>query len=101
MKTIQGKPLTIALEITRDGLWIKPPRYIFHSSVSHFDFTEDEHRVTRLKQTLTRTIEVLKKTGVWKHILNKDFFKVNDLNKNMTKAQTEKVQTEYLSLRKS
>ena len=77
-KKVSGRPVTIHLEVTRSGLWINPPKYTFTSTISHFDFIEQELRWTRRKDIITNVVAALMKAEVWPFIENKKFFSVNE-----------------------
>jgi len=77
-KKVSGRPVTIHLEVKEDGLWINPPKYTFTSTVSHFDFLEQETRWTRRKDIILRIVDSLMRAEVWPFIQNKKFFSVNE-----------------------
>jgi hypothetical protein len=84
-RVILGRPRTVTLTIEDSNLIIKAPRYKNVSTTSFFDFTEDEIRLTRNKNTIEIFINRLKKIGIWKHIENKNFFFVNVNNRKLNR----------------
>ena len=103
-KVIGDRTVSVILEpITGGGRYmIRPPKYPFHSPVSHFDYLEDEERITRNKQFLFKLIHFLKQTKVWDVIDNsKGFFAINTHNKKLdsSKALFSKVQREFDEVR--
>lgn len=73
-----GRPVTIHLEVVKGGLWVNPPKYTFTSTVSHFDFVEQEQRWTRRKDVIMNLVAALMKAEIWPFIQNKKFFSVNE-----------------------
>jgi glycogen debranching enzyme len=86
-KKVGGRPVTIHLELVNGGLWVNPPKYTFSSTVSHFDFTEQEQRWTRRKDIITNVVAALMKAEVWSFIQNKNFFTVNENCKSFQKQK--------------
>lgn len=78
-RQINGEPVTIDLEFTKNGgVWINPAKYIFKSRISHFDYAESERRWTRRKNIMLDLVMKLQKADVWPFITNKKFFQVNE-----------------------
>lgn len=99
-KVINGRTVSIILESIEGGgrYMIRPPKYNFHSPVSHFDYLEYEERITRNKGLLFRLIRCLKETKVWNVVDNtKGFFEINQHNLTMkeSKALSTKVLAEF------
>ena len=86
-KKVSGRPVTLHLELSKGGLWINPPKYMFTSTVSHFDFIETETRWTRRKDIITNVVAALMKAEVWPFISNKKFFSVNENCKSFKKKE--------------
>jgi hypothetical protein len=86
-RRISGRPVTLHLEVVKGGLWIKPPKYTFTSTVSHFDFIETETRWTRRKDIIVNVVAALMKAAVWPFISNKKFFTVNENCKSFGKKR--------------
>ena len=86
-RKVSGRPVTIYLEVTKTGLWINPPKYTFTSTVSHFDFVEQETRWTRRKDIIVNVVAALMKASVWPFIQNKNFFSVNENCRSFTKKK--------------
>lgn len=90
MKTFGGKknPRNIFLlfEPENGRYRIRHPSYLFHNPNSHYMPKEEDKRLTLNKVFLIHIINGLKKCGVWKHIINQDFFAVNTFNKKSDKA---------------
>jgi len=82
-RSFSGKAITIVLEKTPEGYWIKPPKYTFHCKNSYFEFCEEEQRWSRDKSILLRLVAMLKEYDIWMHIVNKNFFEVNENNRNL------------------
>jgi len=76
-RRVSGRPVTIHLEVVKGGLWVNPPKYTFVSTISHFDFIEQETRWTRRKDIIMNVVAMLMKAEIWPFILNKKFFSVN------------------------
>jgi hypothetical protein len=76
---VSHNPSTITLTpYGNNGKWyIQPPKYRFVSYNSFWDYVSPEDRMTRNKVTLSKFVEKLKKTGVWEHIENQEFIKIN------------------------
>jgi hypothetical protein len=73
---------------------ILPITYKFRSSVSHLDYTYDEDRWTRNKESLKSLINTLKQCEVWKFIMNKNFIQINQKNlksKRFLRSQLNKI----------
>ena len=99
IKIMGGKPIVIMLKDVGDGLWMEPPKHEYHCTYSHFDFAEDEQRFTRRKNLLAFLVPHLKKTGLWKFIVNKDgFFKVNPHNKKLSAKKLGAIQNQYKAI---
>ena len=82
-KMITKKPITFTLvrDIESRGYIMMPCNYTFRSSVSHFDYYEDESRFTRNKGVIKSFLKTLQNSFIWKYISNKDsFLKVNSFN---------------------
>jgi hypothetical protein len=93
-RVVLGRPRTVILTMQDGDLTIKAPRYKNISTSSFFDFTEDEIRLTRNKDTIGIFVNRLKKTGVWKHIENKNFFFVNNNNRKLNRDKAFKLMNE-------
>jgi hypothetical protein len=78
VRRVKRQTISIILDETTTGFWIRPPSYLFRSKISFFEYNEDETRWTRNKYLIYSIIKVLKKTQIWDAIENKDFFKVNE-----------------------
>jgi len=104
LKVINGRTVSIILESIDGGgrYTIRPPKYHFRSPSSHFDYLEEEERITRNKGMLFRLIRCLKDTKVWEVIDNtKGFFEINSHNPVLkgSKTLSAKVSAEFDSIR--
>jgi hypothetical protein len=103
-KVIGGRSIFVVLEPIEGGgrYIIRPPKYNFHSPASHFDYTEEEERITRNKHVLFKLIKCLKETKVWEVVdNNRGFFTINAHNKKMNSSKVilDKVQKEFDEIR--
>jgi len=97
VKIVAGRPVSIFLDPTtagNDSYWINPPSYIFHSPRSHYEYAEDERRMTRNKQVIMRLVQELQKTEVWEYIANKQFFTPNAHNKYLSENKNLKIKVQ-------
>ena len=86
IKMVGGKPRSVYLDATDDGMyWINPPSYTFHCSNSHYEFAEEEKRLTRNKSVIISLVRSLQETEVWDYIANKQFFVPNSHNRALKK----------------
>lgn len=85
IKMVGGRPVTVVLKYLDEGYWLEPPSHEYQCSYSHFDYTEPETRYTRRKTVIIQLVAQLKKTGLWKFIVNKNFFEPNKANKKIDK----------------
>jgi len=84
------KSIEFRLICSKTGIYIKHPNYIFQSTVSHFCSSEKDVRLSLNKNFLESIIKNLKKVGLWKDVINKDFLKVNLKNSKSNKAAVNK-----------
>jgi len=84
------KSIEFRLICSKTGVYIKHPNYIFYSTVSHFCSTEQDVRLSLNKTFLISIIKTLKKVGLWKSVVNKDFIQVNLKNFKSNKAVVNK-----------
>ncbi len=92
-KMIAKKPITFTLvrDVEQKGYVMLPCNYTFRSTISHFDYCEDESRFTRNKGVIKSFLRTLQDSFVWKYIANKDsFLKVNTLNRKSKKGEMRK-----------
>ena len=92
-KMIAKKPITFTLirDIESKGYVMMPCNYTFRSTVSHFDYGDDEQRYTRNKGVINSFLKTLKSSFIWNHIVNKDsFLKVNTFNLKSKKVNARK-----------
>jgi len=90
IKILNGRPVSIRLKPFKDdtsneGFWLEPPSYNFKSSTSHFDYVDDETRLTRNKGVIISLVKDLQQTEAWDYIVNKNFFVPNKNNKALLK----------------
>lgn len=78
IRTMRRQVISIILDETPTGFWIRPPSYLFKSKTSFFEYNEDETRWTRNKWLIFSTVQILKKNLIWEAIENKEFFRVNE-----------------------
>ena len=97
IKIIAKRPVTIFMRAVDEGFWIENPNRDDRCVNSFFEFCETPKRVTRNKDLLANVTMHLKETGMWEFIVNKDFFKINELNK---KSNKKAVQGLFNSLRR-
>ena len=91
--------VSFILEKHRDGLYtIVPNGYAFQSTVSHWDYVDEERRLSRSKHIITSFVRALKDVKMWDFITNQDFVRINDKNKKSNKG---KVGTQLAELIKS
>jgi len=92
-KMIAKKPITFTLvrDVERNGYVMLPCNYTFRSSISHFDYNEDEQRYTRNKSVIKSFLRTLQSSFIWNYISNKDtFLKVNLFNTKSIKGSVRK-----------
>jgi hypothetical protein len=65
---------------------IQHPRYPYNSVVSHFKSTERDLRLSLNKVCLRAVIMLLKRTGIWALVVNRNFLQVNDNNHRSNKS---------------
>jgi hypothetical protein len=84
-----SKVVSVDIEKERDNMYvIAPIDYAFRSTISHFDYTGEEHRWARNKGFLKCLINSLKQAKIWDLIKNKDtFISVNTNNPKSNKAK--------------
>jgi len=88
IRTFNGRPVTLLLESQGGGRYhLVFPSYIFHSTISHFAPSEEEHRFCRNKNLLASVVKVLKRSALWDRLENKDFMVVNTANNRSNKAK--------------
>ena len=91
--------VSFILEKHLDGLYtIVPNGYVFQSTVSHWDYVDEERRLSRNKNIITSFVRALKDVKMWDYITNQDFVRVNNKNKKSNKG---KVETQLAELIKS
>lgn len=96
-----GSPVTVILSPEGKNKYeLKFPTYIFVSRISHFSPKEEEHRYCRNKTVLISIIRDLKRAQIWPKIINRDFLKVNDLNRKASKKDREETLQGLLSIKK-
>jgi hypothetical protein len=87
VKVIGKRPVTIKLKSTSPrSFWVENPERDDRCVNSFFDFTMTPKRVTRNKDIIKIFVKTLKEVDLWKFIENKDFFKINSLNKKAKKT---------------
>ena len=90
------KPIEFSLKSLKDNKYeVEHPNYIFISSVSHFKAIKQDTRLSLSKSCLGSAIKMLKRNGIWLHVINRNFIQVNDNNRNSDKT---KVNNELKSL---
>lgn len=83
----------------KKGLYeLQHPRYLYTSTVSHFKSIEDDVRLSLNKVYLRSVIRLLKRIGVWPHIINKNFIEVNDNNRKSNKGKVRRELRDLLKL---
>lgn len=93
-KMVRRKPIKLTLTCTKNGVIVKPPKYVFVSTNSWFDYPDLEERFSRDKKVLGDFVKRLKKLGIWQHIVNKNFFSVNTKNKKLNRDKAAKAMRE-------
>ena len=83
---INPKVIEFTLVSTMTGYEIKHPSYLFVNKISHFRSVQKDVRLSLNKTYLTSIINTLKNTGIWEHIVNKNFIQVNTENANSDKS---------------
>jgi hypothetical protein len=87
VKMVGKRPVTIKLKaISPSSFWVENPERDDRCVNSFFDFTMIPKRVTRNKDVIKLFVKTLKEVDLWKFIENKDFFKINTINKKAKKA---------------
>jgi len=82
--------VSFILEKHRDGLYtIVPNGYAFQSTVSHWDYVDEERRLSRNKNIITSFVRALKEVKMWDFITNKNFVQVNVKNKKSNKGKVD------------
>jgi len=46
-RMVRGKPIRLSLTCTKNGIFVKPPKYVFVSTNSWFDYPDLEERFSR------------------------------------------------------
>ena len=77
---------------SKKGLFeIQPPTYRFYSKISHFDFRKPESRWSRRKDRIFQLIKILKYSGLWEMVSNKDFLVINEHNDKINPGKLNKI----------
>ena len=90
------KAIAFSIVIDNKKLFLEHPKYEYISVVSHFRSIQRDVRLSLNKTYLTSIINTLKRAGIWKSIVNKDFLVVNDNNPKSNKGQVRKQLTSLL-----
>jgi len=77
---ITPKIIEFSLVSTKTGYEIKHPNYLYTNKISHFKAVQKDTRLSLNKIYLSTIINTLKKTGIWPHIVNRNFITVNTAN---------------------
>ena len=89
-RVMHGRLHTLVLKETMDGYRLEPISYLFRSSNSYINYTEDETRWTRNKAVILTMLQLLSKTSLWEKIENKDeYFTIKELKRGQTKGYLE------------
>lgn len=69
------------------GFFLEHPNYVFRNKISHFKSVKEDVRLSLNKAYLKSIISMLKKTGIWPFIINKNFLEVNNYNSRSDKGK--------------
>ncbi len=81
----------------KDGFLLEHPSYVFVSTVSHFRSLQEDVRLSLNKSYLSSMVNILRKTGIWSSIINKNFLVINDRNRKSHKGKVKKELKNMLS----
>lgn len=98
-KNIEFSLLPVLDKIRNDVLYkIQHPSYLYISTISHFKSVQSDVRLSLNKVYLRSIIRLLKRVGIWPHIINKNFIQINDNNPKSNKRKVEKELKELLKI---
>lgn len=83
---LNPKVIEFTLVSTKTGYEIKHPSYLFINKISHFRSVQKDTRLSLNKSYLISIINTLKNTGIWEHIVNRNFIQVNTINTRSDKS---------------
>lgn len=98
-RSFTARNIEFSLTPVGKGLYeIKHPCYLYVSTVSHFISVQKDIRQSLSKVYLRSVIRMLQRTGIWPHVINKDFILVNTNNRKSNKGKVRRELKDLLAI---